>query len=330
MTQLLVIDDEDDYCYLVRRILEPAGFTIHTTPDGASGWAALQETAWDGLILDINLPDQDGYAFCRQVRSAASPRYVPILFLTVRRRPEEWIQGFDAGADDYLTKPIIPEELLARVQALVDQNPTRQVPPAWPRPEDGVVSAAQHGNRAAFEALLTHHRPRVFQFFLSRLSNPDSAEDLTAQTFAAVYQALPRFRRQAAFATWLYRIATNMLCHHVRKAHHAEVSWEGLMDKDGDPDRIPQAIQPVDSTTSTPTATLQRLCTQEVLATLPVVYQQVLQLYEVEHLDYPAIARKLGRPMGTVMSRLHRARRLFRRRWHEGQDGPAPARLKIT
>src|SRR5882762_7031126 len=112
---ILYIEDEVDYQILVRRILNRAGLEVTIAETGAEGLAALRRQRPSLLILDINLPDTDGYAICSELRQDPAWMDLPILMLTVRRRPDEWLRGFSSGANDYLSKPINPPELVARV-----------------------------------------------------------------------------------------------------------------------------------------------------------------------------------------------------------------------
>ena len=105
---ILYIEDEEDYQILVKRILNRAGLEVVTADTGAEGMKALERQRPSLLILDINLPDTDGYAICHELRQDPAWVDLPILMLTVRRRPEEWLRGFSSGANDYISKPFNP------------------------------------------------------------------------------------------------------------------------------------------------------------------------------------------------------------------------------
>ncbi len=113
---ILIVDDEERLCRLLRRALEAQRHVVDVAADGASGLAAAQGGAYDLLILDLGLPDLDGVAVCRRLRGDRVG--TPILMLTARDEIEDRVSGLDAGADDYLGKPFALTELLARVRAL--------------------------------------------------------------------------------------------------------------------------------------------------------------------------------------------------------------------
>ena len=113
---ILVIDDDVDMVYLLRRLLESAGFQVVSAPDGESGLRVFPEVAPELIILDVNLPLLDGLDVCRRLRRRS---LVPILMLSCHREDYHKVVGLETGADDYLGKPFNPSELLARVNALL-------------------------------------------------------------------------------------------------------------------------------------------------------------------------------------------------------------------
>ena len=115
--RLLVIEDEDKMRSLIRRGLETAGWAVDEAPDGRSGLARGLEGGYDAIVLDILLPDMDGFEVCRQLRRAEM--WTPVLMLTALDAVEDRITGLDVGADDYLVKPFALGELLSRLRALI-------------------------------------------------------------------------------------------------------------------------------------------------------------------------------------------------------------------
>jgi DNA-binding response OmpR family regulator len=113
---ILVVDDEPPIIDLVRGYLEREGYTVHAASDGPSAVAAVRDLAPDVVILDVMLPGFDGVEACRRIR-AFSDAYV--LMLTARSEEIDRVVGLSVGADDYLTKPFSPRELVARVKALL-------------------------------------------------------------------------------------------------------------------------------------------------------------------------------------------------------------------
>ena len=115
--RVLVIDDEANIAELVATALRYEGFEVRTAGDGASALAAVRDLAPDLVVLDVMLPDADGFEL--QARIRADGQQVPVLFLTARDAVEDRIRGLTLGADDYMTKPFSLEELVARVHAVL-------------------------------------------------------------------------------------------------------------------------------------------------------------------------------------------------------------------
>jgi DNA-binding response OmpR family regulator len=113
---LLVVEDDRQLRNSLTRGLKEAGYTVEAVGTGTQAIASAEQIPFDGIILDILLPGEDGVAVCRAIRASGSR--VPILMLTAMDAVEHRIKGLDAGADDYLTKPFDFGELLARVRAL--------------------------------------------------------------------------------------------------------------------------------------------------------------------------------------------------------------------
>jgi DNA-binding response OmpR family regulator len=119
MTRILVVEDDRDIGELVCRYLEKASFTAELVSSGRDAVAALEARAPDLLILDLMLPHVDGLEICRLVRATDRTAAIPIIMLTARAEESERIVGLDIGADDYVAKPFSPNELVARVRALL-------------------------------------------------------------------------------------------------------------------------------------------------------------------------------------------------------------------
>ncbi len=125
--RLLMIDDDTRLSAMVGDYLRAAGFDVEvagTLAEGrdrlaVAGAAPLHAPGFDALVLDLMLPDGDGLDLCRELRSEARTRHLPLLMLTARGEPMDRIVGLELGADDYLPKPFEPRELLARVKALL-------------------------------------------------------------------------------------------------------------------------------------------------------------------------------------------------------------------
>ena len=117
--KILVIEDEPDYQRLFKTILAAEGYGVVLADNGEEGLKLLEETSPDLIFLDINMPKMDGYEVCTKIRSGEVQPRIPIIFITIRSQVEEIVQGLKLGADDYILKPFSPEEVLARVAALL-------------------------------------------------------------------------------------------------------------------------------------------------------------------------------------------------------------------
>jgi DNA-binding response OmpR family regulator len=119
MTRVLVVEDDRDIAELVERYLQKAGFSTEVLSSGRDALKALAERPPDLLILDLMLPQVDGLEVCRVARGNSRTAAIPIIMLTARADESERIVGLEIGADDYIAKPFSPNELVARVRALL-------------------------------------------------------------------------------------------------------------------------------------------------------------------------------------------------------------------
>jgi two-component system response regulator MprA len=128
--RLLVVDDDPDVRDAVETALELEGHRVTTAPDGLAALKQLGQAGFDAVVLDVLMPNLDGFEVCRRLRAAGSR--TPILLLTARDSEEDTIRGLDLGADDYLVKPFALGELLARVRALLRRTrPSGEDAPLW-------------------------------------------------------------------------------------------------------------------------------------------------------------------------------------------------------
>jgi two-component system OmpR family response regulator len=138
--RLLVVEDDEKLARAVARGLRNEGYAVDAVGDGNS---ALRQAAiydYDAVVLDVMLPERDGFEVCRALRERGC--WAPVLMLTARRAVDDRIKGLDAGADDYLAKPFDFGELLARIRALVRRVPAER--PALLEIDDLVVDPATH------------------------------------------------------------------------------------------------------------------------------------------------------------------------------------------
>jgi len=170
-----------------------------------------------------------------------------------------------------------------------------------------LVGGCIAGEPEAFKELLARYRRSAVTLAYQLLGNAEDAEDVAQEAFVRVFQAIPHFRQEAAFPTWLYRIVTN-LCLGRQRRRKLVVEMEAT----GEP-RAPG---------STSDQVTEGLAARQVMALLPPAHRAVLVLREQEGMSYREIATALDLPVGTVRSRLSKARSSFRRLWTQmAQDG---------
>jgi two-component system response regulator MtrA len=114
VTSLLFIEDDDSVRLALRLALEDEGYDVVEAADGRSGFEAFQRQEPDLVLLDLRLPDISGFDVCRQIRASS---IVPIIIVTAQTDTYDLVAGLEAGADDYVTKPVVPKELAARIRA---------------------------------------------------------------------------------------------------------------------------------------------------------------------------------------------------------------------
>jgi two-component system phosphate regulon response regulator OmpR len=124
MPRILIVDDDARLAQMLSEYLAARGFAVEVRGDGAAGMKALEKDEFDAVVLDVMLPDTDGFEVCRRVRSRSD---VPIVMLTARGDATDRVVGLELGADDYLPKPFDPRELLARLGAVLRR--TRRAQP---------------------------------------------------------------------------------------------------------------------------------------------------------------------------------------------------------
>jgi DNA-binding response OmpR family regulator len=171
-SKILVVDDEDHIVELARLYLTREGHEVEGVGDGAQAIAKFGQMKPDLVILDIMLPGMDGLTVCKEIRKHSQ---VPIIMLTARDEVTDKVVGLEVGADDYLTKPFHPQELVARAKALLRRAKTEPDQPRLIRAGELEVDLERHEVRYGNErvhlrpkefdllALLSRHPGRVFQ-----------------------------------------------------------------------------------------------------------------------------------------------------------------------
>ena len=177
---------------------------------------------------------------------------------------------------------------------------------AFPREDDRFVEAARAGDRHAFEALYTRHVGRVYAICLRLTANVQTAEELTQEAFVRAWQRLSSFRGDSAFATWLHRLAVNVVLDQQRAQH----SWFRRVVA------IDDAMEVVASEQTRTVSNADRLADRHDLESairrLPLAARTVFVLHDVEGWQHDEIAARTGTAVGTSKAHLHRARQLLR------------------
>ena len=121
MARLLIVDDEEAIRKLVRKYAEFGGHEVTEAEDGMKAVMLCRQESFDAIIMDIMMPELDGFSACREIRKTSS---VPILLLSARGEEYDKINGFEFGADDYIVKPFSPRELMLRTEAILKRVKT--------------------------------------------------------------------------------------------------------------------------------------------------------------------------------------------------------------
>lgn len=167
--RILVVEDDVDLNRLLTTALKEAGYVVDSAKDGEEGHFLGDTEPYDAVILDLGLPEMDGLTVLEKWRKAG--RMMPVLILTARDRWSEKVSGFDAGADDYVTKPFFTEEILARVRALLRRAAglaTSEIEIGPLRLDTRAARVTINGNPVKLTSLeyrllayLAHHKGRV-------------------------------------------------------------------------------------------------------------------------------------------------------------------------
>lgn len=164
MSRILVVEDESNLAQGLLFNLQAEGHTVTLAADGEAALTSLQNEGFDAVVLDVMLPGRNGFEIASILRGKGN--YVPILILTARGRPEDIVQGFAAGADDYLAKPFDLNVLLARLSALLRRMSWPHGAPAKNRTEDELAEFTFAGRHIDFDALELHTPERLIRLTL--------------------------------------------------------------------------------------------------------------------------------------------------------------------
>lgn len=167
VTRILVVEDDRDIAQLIVHYIEKAGWQAQAFASGADGLSAARQAPADCMVLDLSLPGLDGLEVCRALRGDPATAAIPIIMLTARSEETDRIVGLELGADDYIAKPFSPNELIARIRALL-RRANRVVPSGENMRVGGIVMdptrhTVEDGGR---DVKLTAKEFMLLQYFL--------------------------------------------------------------------------------------------------------------------------------------------------------------------
>ncbi|HEX9759021.1 MAG TPA: response regulator transcription factor [Nitrospiria bacterium] len=142
--KILIIEDERDLAQLLVHYLEKEGYKTLLATEGPTGLKTAQTENPDLIILDLMLPGMDGLEICRRLRTGAHTRHLPIMILTAKGEETDKVVGLELGADDYMTKPFSPKELVARVRALTRRMERQETTPLQFTYQNMVLNVSSH------------------------------------------------------------------------------------------------------------------------------------------------------------------------------------------
>ena len=195
------------------------------------------------------------------------------------------------------------------MRSRVEAGPADELRAAEVDPDLASLERARAGDNGAFEALVLRYQARIVNYASAMVHDAGAAEDVAQETFVRAWRGLGRFRGESTFKTWLYRIATNVARTHLdRRGRRARIADRSL-DDEAEPLQAGDVPSPAPDAE---TALARREAIDRALSELPDELRQALVLRDVEGLDYKEIAGVTGAPIGTVESRIFRARRRLR------------------
>lgn len=183
-TTILVVDDEEDMRFLVSMYLENSGFSCLQAKDGEEALMVIKEKNVDLILLDVMMPNMDGFALCERIREHSS---IPIMFLTARGDEWDKVKGFKLGGDDYIVKPFSPGELIARIEAIMRRTYQSKKTSEL---SFGLLSIDEKGRKVTVEGeniLLTLKEFDLLLFLAKHAGQVFSREDLLLRVWGYDY-----------------------------------------------------------------------------------------------------------------------------------------------
>ncbi len=168
--KILIVDDDINICELLRLYLEKEGFTTKIVNDGMSAISAFKQDEPDLMLLDIMLPQLDGWQVCREIRKFS---YKPIIMLTAKGETFDKVLGLELGADDYVTKPFDTKEIVARIKAVLRRSSSSSVPEAVKEVNFDKLSVNLENYEMKVNGVQIDTPPKELELIFHLASNPN-------------------------------------------------------------------------------------------------------------------------------------------------------------
>ena len=170
--RVLVIEDEQDVAELIRYNLAKEGYEVRVVANGVDGLKQARESRPDMILLDIMVPQLNGWEVCRRLKQEPDTREVPVIMVTGRVEEGDKVLGFEMGADDYVTKPFSPRELLARIRAVIRRGKSAESPARRNHLKAGQLEIDRHRFEVTMKGQRVELTPKEFELLASLVGNP--------------------------------------------------------------------------------------------------------------------------------------------------------------
>ncbi len=195
--QILVVDDDEAIVRVIKRYLEQASYDVLTAHDGATAMRIIEQARPDLLILDLMLPDHDGWDITRELRANSATENLPIIMLTARVEDTDMIIGLELGADDYVTKPFNARSLVARVRAILRRSYRQEttVLPKTNRLQRGKIALDKDTRQVVVAdkpVALTRTEFQLLEMFMARPGHTLTRDELLEKGLGYAYTGMGR------------------------------------------------------------------------------------------------------------------------------------------
>ncbi len=170
--RVLVIEDEQDVAELIRYNLAKEGYEVRVVANGVDGLKQARESRPDMILLDIMVPQLNGWEVCRRLKQEPDTREVPVIMVTGRVEEGDKVLGFEMGADDYVTKPFSPRELLARIRAVIRRGKSAETPGRKVHLKAGQLEIDRHRFEVTMKGQRVELTPKEFELLAALVGNP--------------------------------------------------------------------------------------------------------------------------------------------------------------